>query len=144
MLDTSFMSASYENDWKVEECVMESGCMHRCANSNYSFWNLQQNETSSYKDWKIQQLLVLSWRRGRGGRSQRNRCVDNYWGSTLVRARWAELPGDAYQQFGCQMPRLHEIQAITDSFPKQRVECRGQQHIVKLCEYCVELTCIYT
>lgn len=39
------------------------GCMHMCAFLIYSLWNLQQNETSSYKDWKIQQCLVLSWQR---------------------------------------------------------------------------------
>lgn len=30
------------------------------------------------------------------------------------------------------------------TFPKQRVECRGQRHMDKLCNYCVKLTCIYT
>lgn len=29
-------------------------------------------------------------------------------------------------------------------FQSKRVECRGQQHVDKLCEYCVKVTCIYT
>lgn len=86
---------------------------------------------------------MLTWQRW----SWRNRCVDNYWGSTLVRARWAELPGDPYQQFGCRMPRLQEIQAITHSFPKQkgrvqRSTARGQAVWV-LCEGNVHIHIMY-
>lgn len=54
--------------------------------------------------------------------SEGMRFVDNYRGSTLVRARWAEPPGgELYQEFGCQTPRLGEIQAVTQ-FSKAKVE----------------------
>lgn len=61
VLDTSFMSAHNEN----QRCVVCFGwaCMHVGAWFHYSVWNLQQNETSGYKDKKMRRCLELSWQK---------------------------------------------------------------------------------
>lgn len=143
VLDTYFMSAHNKNDWKAVRCVMEAGVWgggvhaHLCTS--------QVLTLKSSTEWKLQRTGSVLCGAGRGW-ALRNRCVDNYWGGTLVRARWAELSGDPYQQFGRRVPRLQEIQAITHSFPKQRVESRGQQQVDKLrvlCEVNVHIHRMY-
>lgn len=77
----------------------------------------KQNETSSREGRKIRQCLVSELAEGDLGGTD----VLTTTGAAL----WYEQgerssPGDPYQQFGCQTPRLQEIQAITHSFPKQK------------------------
>lgn len=63
--------------------------MHLCAYSNYSLWNLQQNETSSYKDWKIQQVLVMSWQRVISEEQMCWQLLGQHFGTSKVsRAPW--------------------------------------------------------
>lgn len=97
------------------ECLHASLCI-----SQIFTLQPQQNETSSNKDKKMLWCLVLSWQMV---------LIEKHWGSTLVQAGGAKLPGDPYPQFGNQMPRLQEIQAITVS---QSKECRGQRHMNEL------------
>lgn len=129
-------------------CVYGRG-VHACTSAHVSVIRFEISNRMKHqavKDWKIQQRRVC--RVGRGW-SRRNGCVDNYWGSTLVRARWAELPGDLYQQrfLAVKRQRLQEIQAITNSFPKQRdwvqrSTARGQAVWV-LCEVNVHIHIMY-
>lgn len=91
-------------------------------------WNLQQNETSSYKGLEDITVSCVELAEGDLGR---NGCVDNYRGSTLVRARWAELPGDPYQQFGRQTPKASRDTGNHTQFSKakgrvQRSTAHGQ------------------
>lgn len=112
---------------------MEGECMHAplrmSAIIHFEVFNRMKYQ--AVKDRKIQQRLV---------------CVElaegDLGGTDVLTTTGAALWYEQGEQsslvicindgFGCQTPRLQEIQAITNSFPKQRVECRGQQHMDKL------------
>jgi len=65
-------------------CVMEAGCTHICAHLNYSLsLDLRPNEPPSEKGLEDISVSCVELAEGDLGGTG----VDNYWGSTLVRAR---------------------------------------------------------